>query len=926
LTTPEGGRGRGSGRSDRQRPDSRLHDDALFEDTGWHPDLSEYDPDAEFGGAHDGNGAVPGPSGYGPQPDRGRRADEPPAGRHGRHARHQEDRQQTAAYPDNRNGRGYQGPRDYADPRDREDPRGYQDPHDYQEGRGYRDPRGFRDPRAYRDPAGFADPPGAPSRAGSPDRPDSGRPYDPRDLADPRDPGQPRRPRDPGVPRVPRDQRPVADPGPAGPGADPRGLRDPRGPRDPAGPRAFRDPQEDRGRRSEPPPPREMTRPAERAPREEDPLRPDAPPQAWDRRASYHDDPEAASPLAQFSHPSARPRDSYPSYPESESPLAEFFRPERGRPRRAERQEAPPPPRRDDWQDRQDRYAGQDPYAWRAQLSYPEPPTRALPAIMPYPVRTDEGQRQPEPSIAKSSGVMAIGTLASRVTGFLRTLIQTWALGLFLLANAYNSANTLPNVVYNLALGGILTSVIVPLIVNAAKRDGDHSDAYDQRMFTLMTGALLAITLVATLAAAPLVDLYKGSIHGTELHLMVVLAYFFIPQIFFYGMSSLIGAILNARGSFAAPMWTPVVNNVVVIAILLLYMISAGHNEGSLTHISSGQVRLLGLGTTLGIIAQTAALVPALRRVGFRWQPRIDFRRAEVNEIGRMAGWMFCYIGATQIAFLVTTNVANDANSFGGFTAYSYAWQLFQMPYAVVGISVITALLPRMSAHAADGELARVTSDFSYGVRLASVIVVPCSLILAVLGPEFAKVFLAHGAAKVGAADYIGVVFAIFCLGLLPFTLFQLQLRVFYALHDSRTPALIGLVTMTVNIAANLIALHLVAKADLVAGLGVGFGLANLLGTIIAWRILSRRLGGLDGRVIGSTLGRMHAASIPAALLAVTVSVLVGNIVSGPRVGAAITIVLGGGGALLFYAMFARALQVTELTSLTRNLMARFGR
>jgi putative peptidoglycan lipid II flippase len=391
-------------------------------------------------------------------------------------------------------------------------------------------------------------------------------------------------------------------------------------------------------------------------------------------------------------------------------------------------------------------------------------------------------------------------------------------------------------------------------------------------------------------------------------------------------MSSLIGAILNARGSFAAPMWTPVVNNVVVIAILLLYMISAGHHAGSLSHISTGQVELIGLGTTLGIVAQTAALIPALRRVGFRWQPRIDFRRAEVNEIGRMAGWMFCYIGATQVAFLVTTNIANDANSFGGFTAYSYAWQLFQMPYAVVGISVITALLPRMSAHAADGELARVTSDFSYGVRLASVIVVPSSLILAVLGPALARAFLAHGAATVAPADYIGVVFAIFCLGLLPFTLFQLQLRVFYALHDSRTPALIGLVTMTVNIAANLIALHLVAKADLVAGLGVGFGLANLLGTIIAWRVLSRRLGGLDGRVIGSTLGRMYAASIPAALLAVTVSVLVGNIVSGAHISAAISIVLGGGGALLFYAMFARALQVTELTSLTRNLMARFGR
>jgi putative peptidoglycan lipid II flippase len=157
-------------------------------------------------------------------------------------------------------------------------------------------------------------------------------------------------------------------------------------------------------------------------------------------------------------------------------------------------------------------------------------------------------------SIVRSSGVMAVGTLASRVTGLLRTLMQAYALGAVSMADAYNVANSLPNAVYNLMLGGILTSVIVPLLVNAANRDTDHGEDYDQRIFTLITIALLVITVAATVAAAPIVMLYRGSITGPELHLMVIFAYFFIPQIFFYGMSSLAAAILNARGSFAAPM------------------------------------------------------------------------------------------------------------------------------------------------------------------------------------------------------------------------------------------------------------------------------------------------------------------------------------------------------------------------------------
>jgi murein biosynthesis integral membrane protein MurJ len=539
------------------------------------------------------------------------------------------------------------------------------------------------------------------------------------------------------------------------------------------------------------------------------------------------------------------------------------------------------------------------------------------------------GPNRPENvSVVRSSGVMALGTIASRGTGFLRTLVLAYALGVGAVSIAYNNANTLPNTVYDLMLGGILTSIVVPLLVNAAKRDADGGEAYDQRMFTLATTALFVLTVVATLAASLLVELYAHSITGQERHLMVIFAYFFIPQIFFYGISSLAGGVLNARGHFAAPMWTPVINNIVVIAVLLLF-IATGGIGASPASMSAAQVQLLGFGTTLGIVAQTAALIPFLRKVGFRWRPRFDFRRTEVAEIRRMAGPLFGYILTTQVAFLVVQNVANAASThatYDGFPAYSYAWQLFQMPYAIVGISVITALLPRMSAHASEKNYPLLRSDFSSGVRLSSVIVVPAALILAVLGAPFAEALFGYGSTSVAQAHYIGVVFGIFSLGLVPYMMFQLMLRVFYAMHDSRTPMYIGVAVMATNIAASLLALAVLPNGHVVEGLAAAFGLANLVGTVVSWRILSRRLHGLAGRQIAASLINMHLAAIPGLIFALATSFMVGVILPpGPAFGI-VTVILGGSGALLLYLLFARALKITELTELLSGLRTRLRR
>jgi putative peptidoglycan lipid II flippase len=529
-------------------------------------------------------------------------------------------------------------------------------------------------------------------------------------------------------------------------------------------------------------------------------------------------------------------------------------------------------------------------------------------------------------SLVRSGAGMAVGTLASRGTGFLRTLVLVYSVGLGALGNAYNSANTLPNLVYYLMLGGIFTAVVVPLLIRAAQRDPDRGEAYAQRLFSLGALALLAVTVLATLAAGPLVDLIAPHIYGDEHGLMVVWAYFFIPQIFFYGMSSLIGAVLNTRGRFAAPMWTPVLNNLVVIVVGGLYIVTAGvHRDPG--NISAVDVQLLGIGTTLGVVAQTVALFPSLRKAGFRWRPTLEFRRAEVSEIGRMARWMLVYVTSQSAGNLIALRVANTASAGqNGISAYSIAWQLFQLPYAIVGISVITALLPRMSEHASARRYSLVRDDFSIGVRLASVIVVPTSIYLAVLGGPIAEFLFSYGHTTPTDARYVGETFGLFSLGLVPYMLTQLQLRVFYSFQDSRTAALVGVLTMGVSIVAAYIALGILPHPDVVAGLGVAYGVANLVGTMVGWALLVRRVGSLDGWAIARSLTRMHLATVPGLVFALAVIVGAGHIAHNPSaIYGLIVTVVGGGGAFGLFALCARSLRVAEFGFLMKTVAARFG-
>lgn len=410
-------------------------------------------------------------------------------------------------------------------------------------------------------------------------------------------------------------------------------------------------------------------------------------------------------------------------------------------------------------------------------------------------------------SVGRASGVMALGTIASRGTGFVRTLVLAYVLGFGLVPDAYNAANTLPNMVYEFLLGGILTSVFVPLIVRAQKHDEDGGEAYTQRLLTITVVGLAVATLLAVLAAPLLISLQGFSAENADQrHLAVVLARLLLPEIFFYGVAAAAAAVLNTRGRFGAPMWAPVLNNVVVIVTCAAYLAVPGPH-GSLLNpatMTSAQVYVLGIGTTLGIVVQAATLLPALHAVGYRWKVRLDWRNARLGEVTGLAGWMVAYVLVSQVGVVVVQRLAvsihTDHPDVPGLSTFVYAQLLFMLPHGIVAVSIINALMPRMSGSAVDGRLGDVVRDLSFGTRMASVVLLPVTAAFVVLGPLIGAVLYGHGASTDASGRAMGVALANGALGLVVFAVSQLQIFAFYAMRDTRTPALVNLAVVAAKV------------------------------------------------------------------------------------------------------------------------------
>jgi putative peptidoglycan lipid II flippase len=541
------------------------------------------------------------------------------------------------------------------------------------------------------------------------------------------------------------------------------------------------------------------------------------------------------------------------------------------------------------------------------------------------------GSRGGVGGLLKSSAVMAVGTVASRLLGFVRNAVIVIALGTGPLGDVYNVANTFPNVVYDMLLGGILTAVHVPMLVRALEKDRAYGEEYEARLLTIVLGGLLVLTTIAMFCAPLLVDLYASGFTPDQHKLAVIFALFFLPQIFFYGVGALAGASLNARGSFAAPMWTPVLNSVVVIVVGGAFLIVAGPGVTP-SSITSSDITLLAGGTTLGIVVQTIAMWPSLRKVGFKFRPRFDFRREELAPVGGMALWTLLYVAIMQVGFVVNTNIAVRAGVQGekehlgygvGLTPWNNAYLLFQLPYAIVGVSVMTALLPRMSRHASEERFDLVRDDLTSGLNLSSVIIVPSAALLFALSPELVTAFFSHGSTGVADGLMIANVVQAFALSLVPFAIFQLLLRVFYALADTRTPALIAIGNIAISITLGLIGYAILPTDMVVEGIAIALGISWAVGCVVAALILRRRLAGLEARRMVRTHVKIAVATVPAFVFALGVHELFVKLFYYQLITSVAALAVGGAGAAVLYVLVARRLRISEVETLAGTVMRR---
>ncbi|MFC4907452.1 murein biosynthesis integral membrane protein MurJ [Actinomadura gamaensis] len=518
--------------------------------------------------------------------------------------------------------------------------------------------------------------------------------------------------------------------------------------------------------------------------------------------------------------------------------------------------------------------------------------------------------------MVRAGRAMAVATVVSRVTGFVRTLVLVTALGLGTrLLDAYTVANVTPNTIYELVMGGALASVVVPLLVRQASRP--DADLFAQRLLSLVVYGLGAVVIATVLAAPLIVDATAAGFAPSERHLAVLFTRFFMPQILFYGVSATLAAVLNARGRLAAPLWAPVANNLVVIATGLAFVLVGG--TGHAASPGTAQTLLLSVGTSAGVAAQMAVLAFAGRRAGFRLRLHADPRGIGVRRIAAMAGWTVGSVAAAQGVFVVSTRLASHAGT-GMLAVYSNASTIFQLPYAVIAVTVITGVLPRMSRAAGRRDLAGVTADLSRSLRLTGVALAPVSAALVVLGPALTTLMFAHGSTSPSAARLTGQTLAVYGLALVPFAGYQIMLRAFYALGDTRTPALISVGVSAVTVGLVLVAAQLTGGARLLIALAGCTAVAYTTGLTVSALVLRHRLGRVDGRRLLDTHLRTLAAATAAGLVAAAVARAVDAPFGAGPSSAAVVIVAASAAGGALYALAARLLGVAELRVLTSAL------
>ncbi|MFF9493407.1 murein biosynthesis integral membrane protein MurJ [Streptomyces flaveolus] len=537
--------------------------------------------------------------------------------------------------------------------------------------------------------------------------------------------------------------------------------------------------------------------------------------------------------------------------------------------------------------------------------------------------------------LLKSSAVMAAGTMVSRLTGFIRSALIVSALGVGLLGDTFQVAYQLPTMIYILTVGGGLNSVFVPQLVRAMKDDEDGGEAFANRLLTLVMVALGALTAITVFAAPLLIRVLSNPVASNPAANEVGITFvrYFLPSIFFMGLHVVMGQILNARGRFGAMMWTPVLNNIVIIVTLGMFIWVYGTAETSgmkVTSIPPEGQRLLGVGVLLGLVVQSLAMIPYLRETGFRLRLRFDWRGHGLGKAVTLAKWTVLFVLANQAGAMIVIQLSTAAGAASpvdgtGFAAYANAQLIWGLPQAIITVSLMAALLPRISRSASEDDGGAVRDDISQGLRTTAVAIVPVSFGFVSLGIPMCT--LMFGSSGTSEATNMGYMLMAFGLGLIPYSVQYVVLRAFYAYEDTRTPFYNTVIVAAFNAAASALCYLLLPARWAVVGMAAAYGLAYAIGVGVAWRRLRKRLGGdLDGARVLRTYARLCIASVPAALLSGAACYGIGQALGQGVVGSLAALLAGA--AVLFGVFFvaARRMRIEEVNSLVGMVRGRLGR
>ena len=523
---------------------------------------------------------------------------------------------------------------------------------------------------------------------------------------------------------------------------------------------------------------------------------------------------------------------------------------------------------------------------------------------------------------------MAIGTILSRITGFFRAILGVAVLGTALLADTYNVANTMPNILYNLLVGGALTAIFVPQLVRSFQ-DEDGGDGFASRLVTTISGILLLLVVVGVVFAPALVRLYapEFSTPGFEAENQIAIAFtrYCLPQIFFLGLFTMLGQVANSRGSFAPLMWAPIANNLVVIAIFAGVLVL--QESIAIGTITDFQIQLLGWGTTLGIVVQALILVPVVKKSGIKL--RVKFGLHGLGKSFSLAGWTLVYVLISQLGYLVTVNVATSAavrsdlegiTTGVGFTPFTSAYYIMLLPYSIVTISIVTALLPHLSKLAIEKNVEEVRKQLIRAIKMVGVITVPSSVAFLFFGPMMTEAL--YFGISLEDSRYIGHVLSALSLGLVAFSINLILIRGFNAFEDTRTQVISILIINIISVALSYASLEFLDSQQVTIGLGGAFSVSYIVGLFITLSLLKKHTGKLAFSTFAGHHAKLYIASTLAmAPLFALVSFFEWENAESSLIMRALRLGLILALSGTFYLLFAKLFKVAEIATL-----AEFGR